>query len=86
MILNIPRRALRVRRGAFKLLHRGRNALCVAASCLLITSGAADALNARLANGQVVTVNSSAELQTTVRLLLANGMRDDARRLVRAFA
>ncbi len=85
MILNIPRRALRVRRGAFKLLHRGRNALCVAASCLLITSGAADALNARLANGQVVTVNSSAELQTTVRLLLANGMRDDARRLVRAF-
>ncbi|WP_407493091.1 surface lipoprotein assembly modifier [Pseudooceanicola sp. MF1-13] len=44
------------------------------------------ALTARLSTGQTVTVNSTAQLQTTTRALIASGLTDDARRLARAYS
>ncbi|MGR3501521.1 surface lipoprotein assembly modifier [Pseudaestuariivita sp.] len=51
----------------------------------LVLALPAQALTARLSTGDVVTINTAGDLQIAVRVLIAQGLTDDARRLARAF-
>jgi len=84
MMKNLVPRAFRGR-GGRQMISAVRLLAVVTLMAAALGPSTAQALTARLSNGQTVTVTSTAQLQAATRDLIASGLTDDARRLVRAY-